>query len=106
MMSEQLSKRHNAYSVLPEELIKEIKKHFPAGTLYIPANGKPAEVDRIARAKEIRRRYRVLCNSRLPRKRRAPVKYLAKEFELSSRQIYNILNDPRYLKEDEPRDNE
>ena len=81
MMSEQLSKRHNAYSVLPEELIEEIKKHFPAGTLYIPANGKPAEVDRIARAKEIRRRYRVLCNSRLPRKRRAPVKYLAKEFE-------------------------
>ena len=99
-MGEQLTKRHNAYNVLPEELIEEIKKHFPAGTLYIPANGKPVSGDRVARAMEIRRRYRSLCNSNLPRKRRAPVKYLAKEFDLSRRQIYNILNDPTIIKED------
>lgn len=99
-MTQPLTKRHNAYDVLPEELIDEIKKHFPAGTLYIPSRGKSSDASRAERAKQIRSRYRSLCNSNLPRKRKAPVRYLAKEFGLSGRQIYNILNDPRYLKEE------
>ncbi len=99
-MTNRLAKRQNVYDVLPAALVEEIKAHFPAGTLYIPARA-PDHADQMAkRAKDIRSKYRSLCNSPLRRKRKAPLKHLAEEYGISARQIYNILNDPRYLKEE------
>lgn len=101
MPTNKLATRQNVYDVLPRELVEAIKEHFPAGTLYIPAKA-PDHADKMAqRAKEIRNRYRSLCNSPIRRKRSAPLKHLAEEFGLSRRQIYNILNDPRFLKEEQ-----
>ena len=100
-MTNKLAKRQNVYDVLPSDLVDEIKKHFPAGTIYIPASPPDPQQQMADRAKEIRNRYRSLCGSSLRRKRKAPLKHLAQEFNLSERQIYNILNDPRYLKEEQ-----
>ncbi len=92
-----LAKRHNAYDCLPVELIDEIKRYFPAGTLYLPVGQRRTE-DLPSRNREIRKKYRQYKRSKHRRTRKSPIKRLANEYQLSRRQISNILK--QYSDED------
>jgi hypothetical protein len=93
-------KPHNAYDVLPREVADLLHQHAQSCTIYCPKR-KPEDKQAIReRAANIRRDYRSLCNSPLPRKRRAPIKHLAEKYGLSKRYIHQILNDPTPLTEE------
>lgn len=90
-------KPHSSYEVLPKEVADLLYEHARSATIYCPSTRPEDLEEKRDRAANIRNDYRALCNSPLRRKRKAPMKILAEKYQLSRRQIYNIINNPNYL---------